>query len=305
LKKIQKNKPLSDRRFYATFKSPLTAHELCELYEGSGTGKGGNSAVYLATPSQTDEPECIVKFCRFPVFPLSRSHKKRIKRFKHEVDALKKALSSESSDGVIALLGAGKLKLPVYGKKDQTVEVAYYVMERADCDLASYIYQNSISLETKIKLFVELAQSISELHKLGIRHRDLKPDNVLVCDGKIKLGDLGLVHDVNRDYTIDGITEKIGPFGYMSPEAMNKAFADHSRVADPDTLVICEKSDIYQLGLILFFLVQGEIPMGCLESADFSKDWSQIPEAITAVTCMLQFRKERRKPLGNTLQSFA
>lgn len=282
-----------------------TEFRLSELYEGSGTGKGGNSAVYLATPIHSVEDECVVKFCRFPVAPINRSHKKRIKRFKHEVEALKKAQKSNASEQVISLTSEGIIKLPIVGRNEKKATVAYYVMEKAECDLASFIYQNSLSLDAKLRLFLELAESLSKLHAIGIRHRDLKPDNIFICDQKIKLGDLGLIHDIEREYSLDGINEKIGPFGYMSPEAMNKALADHSRIENPESVVICEKSDIYQLGLILFYLVQGEVPMGCLEDTDFTPEWAEIPEAVSAVISMLQFRKERRIDLAPTLKALA
>jgi serine/threonine protein kinase len=277
-------------------------YQLTELSEASKTGKGANSAVYLAQPSFSDDLEdFVVKFCRYPIKPLNRSHTRRIKRFKHEVEALKRAQNSPHSNKVVSIIDAGKMTLPSAFQHDKNeYSVAYYVMEKAE-DLESYIDANSLADSEKLELFIELSESIASLHSLGIRHRDLKPDNVLIKDGRIKLGDLGLIEDINRDYTIDKPREKIGPFGYMSPEAMNKAFADHSRITDQESIVICERSDHYQLGLILFYLMQGEIPMGCLEDNDFSDCWEPYDEIVQSVKSLLQFRKSRRCSLDSLL----
>lgn len=91
--------------------------------------------------------------------------------------------------------------------------------------------------------------------------------------------------------------------GFMSPEALNKAFGDRRRMPDPKLCEICEKSDIYQLGMIYFYILQGEIPVGCLDSSDFDTPWNSDEVLRDVVTSMLQFRKVRRPTLDKLLET--
>ena len=269
-----------------------------EIYPGAMTGKGGNSCVFSAIPFIADAPSYVVKFCKYPYKPDNANYTKRLKRFKHEMQALKKAKESQFSDHVIDIITPGKLTLKSQGREGITeVEMLYYVMEKADCDLSKYLEERDLSLSDKLDLVCKIAKALHGLHSLGLRHRDLKPDNIFFVGDQLKLGDLGLVEDQARDYSIDRIDEKIGPLGFLSPEAINKAFGDRQRMPFPEQAVICEKSDIYQLGLIVFFILQGEIPTGCLLQDDFQEDWRSHSNLVDAIVSLLQFRKSRRMEL--------
>jgi serine/threonine protein kinase/tetratricopeptide (TPR) repeat protein len=93
----------------------------------------------------------------------------------------------------------------------------------------------------------QLAEGLSEAHKLGIIHRDLKPGNVMIDkDGNAKIMDFGIARSLaGGGTTAEGAI--VGTPEYMSPEQVEGKEAD-------------QRSDIYALGIILFEMVTGRLP---------------------------------------------
>lgn len=89
------------------------------------------------------------------------------------------------------------------------------------------------SYDFRMKLFAQMVQALDYLHRWRILHRDLKPDNVMVVDGQVKVLDFGLA--LWRDQAEpDDVT---GTLAYMSPEVLS---------GFPAT----EASDLYAAGVI-------------------------------------------------------
>ncbi|KAK2896230.1 hypothetical protein QQF64_006423 [Cirrhinus molitorella] len=93
------------------------------------------------------------------------------------------------------------------------------------------------------KVFYEIITGVEYIHSNKLIHRDLKPDNILFsADGKVKIGDFGLVV-TQKDQNGDPIERSNrGTLTYMSPEQENKRYYD-------------EKTDIFPLGLIWFEMI--------------------------------------------------
>ncbi|MFZ1396572.1 MAG: BREX system ATP-binding domain-containing protein, partial [Candidatus Promineifilaceae bacterium] len=95
--------------------------------------------------------------------------------------------------------------------------------------------------ERKIELIQQLLQALAYLHRRGVLHRDLKPDNVLVAEGSVRLLDFGL----SASDTMS--SESIGTPLYLAPELFEDA--SHSTAAD-----------LYAVGVILYQLFTGVHP---------------------------------------------
>lgn len=100
---------------------------------------------------------------------------------------------------------------------------------------------------------MQLCEVLSVAHAQGVIHRDLKPDNIMLTPQargrfSVKVLDFGIAKIVDEE---DGPTTETGSvFGtpeFMSPEQAR------GEVADP-------RSDIYALGIILFFMATGKLP---------------------------------------------
>lgn len=94
-----------------------------------------------------------------------------------------------------------------------------------------------------------ICEALEYLHASGIAHRDLKPQNIMVCrDGSIRLFDFGIARvERARRLTFVGLTPAMGTPDYISPEQVKGKRGDH-------------RSDIYSLGAILYEMVTGTTP---------------------------------------------
>ena len=98
------------------------------------------------------------------------------------------------------------------------------------------------------RLVVQLAAGVAAVHQRGLLHRDIKPDNVLLAGGKVKLGDFGLVKDFSRD-SLTQTGTIVGSPGYLAPE---QVVLDKRELGAP--------TDVYGLAATLFFALTGSAP---------------------------------------------
>jgi len=131
----------------------------------------------------------------------------------------------------------------------------YYVMELLDgMDLDSLVKRFGPLPASRVIFFLlQICDSLSEAHELGLVHRDIKPKNIFDCRlGRnfdfIKVLDFGLVKNIGRGgdqhLTQDGTTT--GTPAYLSPEA-----ARGSKDVDA-------RSDLYSLGCVAYWLLTGQ-----------------------------------------------
>jgi len=93
----------------------------------------------------------------------------------------------------------------------------------------------------------QVCDGLEEAHKLGVVHRDLKPQNIMLDeDGNARIMDFGIARSL-AGKSITGAGTFIGTPEYMSPEQVEGKDVD-------------ERSDIYSLGVILYEMVAGRRP---------------------------------------------
>jgi serine/threonine protein kinase len=114
--------------------------------------------------------------------------------------------------------------------------------------------RTGIDLPRALAVLVQICDGLGAAHAVGVVHRDLKPDNVIVVptsDGAemVKLLDFGVAKLLNRDDEDIGFQTAagsvIGTPAYMSPEQAGGMLVDH-------------RSDIYSLGAIMYELFCGQ-----------------------------------------------
>jgi serine/threonine protein phosphatase PrpC len=102
-----------------------------------------------------------------------------------------------------------------------------------------------------IKLASRICEALVYMHGQGVVHRDLKPQNVMLCnDGTIRIMDFGIAKAEGRRMTFAGFTPAVGTPDYMAPEQVKGKRGD-------------ERTDIYSLGAMLYEMVVGVQPFQC------------------------------------------
>ena len=91
----------------------------------------------------------------------------------------------------------------------------YIVMELCDCSLKSGVGE----LPDPIEGCRQLTEALRFVHGARHAHRDLKPDNVLIKDGVIKLADFGLAKNLD-EATMTLNSTAVGTRDWMSPEGL-------------------------------------------------------------------------------------
>jgi serine/threonine-protein kinase len=116
------------------------------------------------------------------------------------------------------------------------------------------LQSRKLSAPEAVRIALELLEILEHAHRQGVVHRDVKPQNVLLTSaGQVKLTDFGLALLTAGRTGADRITAtgtNMGTFGYMAPEQRR----DASRVDG--------RADLYSVGIVLYEMLTGELPMG-------------------------------------------
>jgi serine/threonine protein kinase len=123
-----------------------------------------------------------------------------------------------------------------------------------------------IGLEEGRNIGIKLARGIGALHRAGIIHRDIKPDNIILeAEGSLKLIDLGVVRVPGlEDFPAEDIP---GTLAYMAPEMLSGDEKGN------------EQTDIYALGVTMFRAFAGEYPYGNIDAVNPSRKTRPTPLA--------------------------
>lgn len=108
-----------------------------------------------------------------------------------------------------------------------------------------------LPIEQACNIIIQAAKGLSFAHQNGIVHRDIKPSNIFITnDGTVKILDLGLIKTLTQEPgSLHTQTDHItGTLNYLSPE----------QILTPSKVE--QRSDIYSLGCVFYFLLTGTAP---------------------------------------------
>ncbi len=144
------------------------------------------------------------------------------------------------------------------------------VMEYVEGEtLAEVVYRCDPSVDLAKELFPRLCDAVGELHERfdpPIIHRDLKPSNVLISDTRLAIIDFGIARTFKDESDQD--TLHFGTRAYAPPEQFGFGQTD-------------ERSDIYALGMLLYFCLTEKTPDQDARNDAFCAEG--VPEQLSEV----------------------
>lgn len=137
----------------------------------------------------------------------------------------------------------------------------YIVMELCDSSLKEMLQapeSDSDFDKHALEISLQVAEAMAYLHDQGVCHRDLKPGNILLLHGNVRLADFGLSKNVLE--TRKTATLEIGTPAYMPPELFVDIEGTDGSLPPPRSKVDPYKSDVYAFAIILWALFHRRMP---------------------------------------------
>ncbi len=206
-------------------------------------GQGGMGEVYLAHDTQLQRPVAL------KVLPADLREDQEL-RDRLEQEAL--AASALNHPNILTVYDTGLLG-----------DEHFIATEFVDgVSLRQRLMRNEIPLRDVVSIGVQVASALAAAEAVGLVHRDIKPDNIMVRnDGFVKLLDFGLARMSNRKRKTSQTGTIRGTIAYMSPEQFRSAASVDSR------------ADIWSLGVVLYELTTGRLPF----------EGTSVPEIMNAI----------------------
>ena len=193
--------------------------------------RGGMATLYVATELHPQRTVAI------KVFDPSVSARIGEARFHREITLAGKL----THPGIVAVYAAGEVD-----------GLLYYVMPFVEGETLRERLdrERQLPLDDVALIVRDVADALDHAHRRNIVHRDIKPQNILLHEGRAFVADFGIAKAV-YEQDASGLTEDghaVGTPDYMSPEQIL------------DSAHIDSRSDIYALGCVVYEMLAGEAP---------------------------------------------
>lgn len=234
-------------------------------------GRGGMATVYLARDLRHERPVAL------KVMHPELAHALGPERFLREI----KVAARLQHPHILPVFDSGTAQQPGSAADTLWFTMPYVAGESLRQRLAR---EPQLPLRDAVRIALEVADALGYAHAVGVVHRDVKPENILLSGDHCLLADFGVAQALDaaggERLTETGIT--FGTPSYMSPEQ-----ASAERRLDG-------RSDIYSLGCVLFEMLAGDPPFtGRTAQAIIARRLSEpvphlkalrdVPDAVEAV----------------------
>ena len=196
-------------------------------------GSGGAANVYRCICKSDQQPFAI------KILNDTGSKDKKI-RFQNEIDVMTKCLK-KGIVGVMPIVDFNRVEywyvMPIMQPLSNKIDEWKKILDKDGAP--SYNFREDIT-NTFVGYFLKYSEILAKIHKEGFVHRDIKPKNLYVDNGKVFIGDFGIV-DVPDDK--NGLTKKgdrLGAWNTIAPEVLK------------DATKATDKSDVYSLAKSLW-----------------------------------------------------
>lgn len=184
-------------------------------------GSGGNANVYLVQDIETH--------CQYALKELYNCTKEKKARFISEIEIARE--NAKSIKGIIPVLCSNE-------------EEFWYIMPVANPILEK---NEKLSVKQIVEGTIQLCETLEQLHAKAIFHRDIKPDNIYIYEGRFALGDFGLVDFPENTEELTQSDRGLGATFTIAPEMKR-----NPKEADGG------KADIYSLAKTLWMFLSAD-----------------------------------------------
>ena len=237
----------------------ITAHlgsgGMGDVYQATDTKLGRNVAIKLLPAAFASDPD-------------------RLTRFQREAQAL----------AALNHLNIAQ----IYGI-EESAGTSCIVMELVEGEtLQTRILRGPIAVEEALGIAKQIAEALAAAHDKGVIHRDLKPGNIMLADGNVKVLDFGLAKAYDNPSTSSNLSLSptmvsmaatsagviLGTAAYMSPEQAKGRAVDR-------------RTDIFAFGCVLYEMLTAKKAFDGDDVTDIlgavlrvEPDWSQLPDGV-------------------------
>ena len=221
-------------------------------------GSGGMATVHRARDERL-ERDVAVKI----LLPNLADDPSTAARFEREA----RSLAASSNPGVVAVFD-------VDAGDPSTGREPFFVMElcRGGSLADRIVGGRRMSPDDLVPILVPIADGLADLHRRGVVHRDIKPQNILFGDDRAKLADFGLAQSGDGDGLSELTTPgtAVGTLAYLAPEVLGGERATTA-------------ADVYALGVVAFVGLTGRPPRPAGSMTELVSSSGSVAPTVSAV----------------------